>query len=349
VKNIILILLLSFGWSLSYAQAPDIGKSRKDVFTLWRQSYSKRAGEALPVLKLYPVSTDSSKYYTRRNSAQEVRNKNGAVVKGMFDYDPQDSTSLSIMVDAELLGLGLTETGVIDLVQADSLFQSIYVSNDEICFVYNNEADTTCVSVPSTADGTETILQVSDDTTFNFTLSGDGSSGSPYIVGGNVIVSDSSDNRIQELPGGLYVAPETDDINIVNYDAGNGCHVWASGTGVTFSKNTVSGEYTFTVPDGVDLYRAQVRGDTGDGDVGSEIFAIFDYQGSRTFNQDRQTAWVPDVNIYNGTTSFNRSSPALVDLNLIYGLSSIGSGDSEITIQNATTYFAQHVIVFNFL
>lgn len=351
MKNIIVVLLLCLSGSLfAQSTAPDIGKDRKDVYTLWKQAYSKRAGVDMPVLKLIPVTTDSSRYDNgTRGKGADVRGKYAELTRGMFDYDPNDSTSLAIMIDAAVLGAGLDASGVIDYVQSDSLFQDIYVSGDDICFVTNNSADTTCIAVPSTADGTETKVTVTDDQSINFSISGAGSVASPYVITGEAIVSSAGDNQLQSLPGGLYVAPG-DTFNIINYDAGNGAHVWATGTGVAFTKNTATGEYDFTIPAGVELLRAQVRGGTGDGDAGSEIFASFDYSGTRTYNQSRQTVWSPRVTIMNGTaTSPSRTAPHLVDLNLLYGVSSFGGGDLELTLINADAYFSSFVIQFDFL
>jgi len=351
MKNIILFFLVLFSFSaFGQSTAPNIGKDRKDVYTLWRQAYSKRAGVDMPVLKLLPVVTDSASYMNvKTGKAADVRGKYAELTRGMFDYDPNDSTTLAIMIDATVLGAGLDASGVIDYVQADSLFQDIYVSGDDICFVTNNGTDTTCIAVPSTADGSETKVTVSDNQSINFSISGAGTTASPYIVTGAVIPSSATDNRLKSLAGGLYVAPQ-DTFSLVNYDAGNGAHVWATGAGVTFSKNTATGEYTFAIPDGVELVRAQVKGASGDGDAGGEIYAIFNYSGTRTYNQSRQTAWTPRATIMNGAAaSPSRVAPHYVDLNLVYGLSAVSGGDLELTLQNAESYFSAFVIQFDFL
>lgn len=125
--------------------------------------------------------------------------------------------------------------------------------------------------------------------------------------------------------------------------------IFANGTGVTFAEDNTAGTYTFTIPEGVVIYRAVVDADIADDDGNGEIFAAFNYTGTRPFNQGLTTAWVPYVRIWeSGGSSPSRISPKNLFTIAVQGVSSVGSGDVEITITNFTSYTPNPVVSFEF-
>ena len=186
------------------------------------------------------------------------------------------------------------------------------------------------------------------------TILGDGSGGDPFNVDTSLIVTET---RLADSTAALRAVLVSrsellDSLQnvIVSYDAGNGAHVWAVGYGITFSKNASSGEYTFAIPDTCLILRAVVDGDVADDDGNGEVFAAFNYSGTRTFNQDLATAWRPRVTVWDsGGSSPSRSSPKnMLPVN-VQGISAVGSGNIEITLQNVSTITPNPVFEFNFL
>ena len=111
LRFIVLFLLLSLFAVNTHAQR-EINKQSKDKWDLMRESISKRAtAKKFSVMKLYPVLTDSSRYIDPRMTGQRAFGPNSPLVKGMFDYDPNDSLSLVILIDAGLLSQGLADSG----------------------------------------------------------------------------------------------------------------------------------------------------------------------------------------------------------------------------------------------
>lgn len=145
----------------------------------------------------------------------------------------------------------------------------------------------------------------------------------------------------------LQVLPSTG--TPVTYNAGNGATVTASALGVTFSKNSTTGEYTFTIPDGVILYYITVSGSNGDTDVNGELYVAFNYSGTRVFNQGLSTAWIPKVSVWeSGGSAPSRSSPKTILPINVQGISSVGSGNVEIALQNVNTITPNPVFEFRF-
>jgi len=125
--------------------------------------------------------------------------------------------------------------------------------------------------------------------------------------------------------------------------------IFASGTGVTFAEDNGAGTYTFTIPEGVVIYRAVVDADLADDDGNGELFVAFNYIGTRAFNQGLTTAWVPYARIWeSGGTSPSRSSPKNLFTVAVQGVSSVSSGDIEITLTNFTSYTPNPVVSFEF-
>jgi len=144
----------------------------------------------------------------------------------------------------------------------------------------------------------------------------------------------------------LEISVDISGVSYQWYDAGNGCSVMADSAGVTFSKNAVTGEYTLTIPAGVDVRSGTVNGDFNDGDGNNDIYFEFNYDASVSFNQGMSTARIPFVRVNNGTGTFNRTSPAFMNNTLQQGVSALGSGDIELKLVDAVTFFPNHQIVF---
>jgi hypothetical protein len=133
-----------------------------------------------------------------------------------------------------------------------------------------------------------------------------------------------------------------------SYTSGNAV-IFASGTGVTFASNASLGTYTFTIPEGVVIYSATIDADLADDDGNGELFVAFNYTGTRVFNQSLATAWIPYVRIWeSGGSAPSRSSPKNILQIPVQGISSVGSGDVEITITNFTTITPNPVLKFEF-
>lgn len=160
-------------------------------------------------------------------------------------------------------------------------------------------------------------------------------SGNQLVVTVNGVSSDPL-----PLPGGDNV--------LQDYSGGNNSWIWATGTGVTLTKTPGSSLYTITIPDGINPWKVEVIGTVADtnGSVG-DLNVLFDYQGTRTFNQDNVSAKKPSVQISNGDYgSISPGSPSMVNPNLLYGVSSVGSGDLQVTIINASGYYTTFKLTF---
>jgi hypothetical protein len=75
--------------------------------------------------------------------------------------------------------------------------------------------------------------------------------------------------------------------------------VWvASGAGVTVVKDTINGEVTVTVPEGVHLYSFSMEGTNSDTNS-DDLYVLFVYENESTINQNLNTAHVPQPGYYN--------------------------------------------------
>lgn len=169
-----------------------------------------------------------------------------------------------------------------------------------------------------------------------------------------------STNELQniQLTGTLLSITQGDTVDLASiqnagsdttYSAGSGALVTASGPGITFTKTPATGEYDFTIPEGVILYHALVDGDVGDTDGSGELYVSFEYLGTRTFNQDLATAWRPQVWVWeSGGSGPSRASPKNILPVNVQGISRVSSGDIEIALQNVNTITPNPIFQFRF-
>lgn len=112
IKILLIGFLCCFLGEIHAQNPPRIAKGQKDFYQLLRQAIGKREGVRQPIIKLFPVSSDSLKYFMPSNHGLNAKRwKNSSVTKGWFDFDPFDSTQLSILIDADLLIRGLQDAG----------------------------------------------------------------------------------------------------------------------------------------------------------------------------------------------------------------------------------------------
>jgi len=221
-----------------------------------------------------------------------------------------------------VIDVNLTPIGYVPSATGNgSNLNEIVIDPNAEIWAIDQEGD--AIQLSSTADGSETSVTAGS----NVTVSGTGTSGDPYVISSSA-------------SGGTTVS---------DYSTGTGAHVWATGFGVTYAKNATTGEYTFTIPEDVILYRAVVDADVADDDGNGEIFAAFNYDGTRTFNSSLTNAWRPRVTVWeSGGSAPSRSSPKnMLPVN-VQGISSVGSGDIEIVLNNVSTITPNPVIEFNF-
>lgn len=118
------------------------------------------------------------------------------------------------------------------------------------------------------------------------------------------VVYNPSDDKIyrtttaHNASGGAFNAANFTELSqsngggMVQYSAGNGCTVVASGTGVTFTRSTAS-QWVVTIPAGVFLHSFRIYSTSGE-NPGSNVTITFDYTGNTLTNQDLGTASVPN-------------------------------------------------------
>ena len=112
------------------------------------------------------------------------------------------------------------------------------------------------------------------------------------VAGTNIsLVSDTDTITINAAGGGGHVASR--------YDAGNGCWVYASDVGVTYTKS--AGQGTITVPAGVELFSFRIVGAAADLSSG-EVLITIAFDSGVSFNQSDATLWHPDITLQNRTT-----------------------------------------------
>jgi hypothetical protein len=136
--------------------------------------------------------------------------------------------------------------------------------------------------------------------------------------------------------------------SISTYSATNGAIVTATGTGVTFARTSLT-EWAFTVPDGVELLSGTIYSTTGQS-PGSGCYIAFNNAGTRnynnsTFGTDAKPPKIWGVNMFgnsDGTVVISRANaqPYAITTgatNLVPRISSVGTGDIEVELQNYTT------------
>lgn len=109
----------------------------------------------------------------------------------------------------------------------------------------------------------------------------------------SVLVAQS--NRLV-LTGGL-ASGGGGGVSLTRYDAGNGCWVYATGTGITFTK--ASGTGTINIPNGVQLISARVNGATADLDGSNNFTVVLNNVGTVTYNQGVATYIPPNIDVLN--------------------------------------------------
>jgi hypothetical protein len=224
-------------------------------------------------------------------------------------------TVTTVSVNTTPIGFVPTTTG-----NSSNFNQVVTDPNGEVWII---DADGDAVQMTTTVTGSETSVTAGS----NITVTGTGSGGDPYII-----------NASASGAGGT-----------VSYSAGSGATVVASGANITFTKDAGTGEYTFNIPADVVLYEAVVDGDISDDDGNGEIFVAFNYLGVRAFNNDLTDAWRPHVWVWeSGGSAPSRSSPKNVQQVTVQGISSVGSSDLEIVLQNVTTITPNPVFQFKF-
>lgn len=130
------------------------------------------------------------------------------------------------------------------------------------------------------------------------------------------------------------------------YDLGNDAWVFADGPGVTFAKNDITGELTYTIPDGVDIRSGGVLIGFGDTDSNQDAFLITDFQGSRNFNQGVATARAARIDVRDGKATPSPASPSFRTNTLQTAITDVGSGSLTQLLQDVGSTFPQILINF---
>lgn len=131
------------------------------------------------------------------------------------------------------------------------------------------------------------------------------------------------------------------------YDLGNNAWVIADGAGVTFAKDTVAGEATFTIPDGVDIKGGGWLAPASDTDSNQDLFLKLVYEGTRSFNQGIATARKPNVELTNGKASISRGNPSFTTNTVQTAITAVGTNDIEILISDAGNEYPDLLVTFN--
>lgn len=218
------------------------------------------------------------------------------------------------------------------------------------------------------ADSLSIIDQNAD--TFGWTITESATGALSFIFNGSEIFHVDTDGSF----GGNYEFPATigpsgevlvsDGTNYVSstiasvqeYDAGNGCRVIATGTGVTFTVNAGAGTGVVAIPSGVRILSARMDGDTSyahfNGGTTTNGFQVtFDFiDADVDFNDDRTDAQIPVASeVWNTTIAAPTTSSFWTkDTGAIqHRIVTVGSGDL-IYVFNSINVYTNWMLVFKF-
>jgi len=130
------------------------------------------------------------------------------------------------------------------------------------------------------------------------------------------------------------------------YDLGDNAYVFANGEGVTFAKNSTTGELLFSIPDNVLISGGGVLISTDDTDSNDDAFIQLNFAGTRLFNQSVQTAWKPIIDVSNGQALPSRGVPSYKSNIVQTALTGVGSNNIEVMIKDAGNLFSDILINF---
>lgn len=135
--------------------------------------------------------------------------------------------------------------------------------------------------------------------------------------------------------------------SVVQYRS-NDAEIWATGAGITFTK-AASGAWTFAIPVGVQIIKANIDFALGDVDTANsnKAYVLFDYAGLRTFNTSYGDMNFPAALGVVPDSAGSQATPANYTLR-DHGVSSIGGGDGsdlEVTVTNAAVATDNQMII----
>jgi hypothetical protein len=192
----------------------------------------------------------------------------------------------------------------------------------------------------------QTVTNSNDATSHTLTLSNSGGS-IQFVEGSNITLTSSGSTSAGGA--GIVTIASTSSGGILEYSAGNGARVYATGSGITFTRTT-SNEWEFDVPSGVELLSFDIYS-TDPQNPGANLLLRFDYAGNSAYNQntsgtDVKAPIIRGVNLFGNTSAISRTNTQSYDIttstpNLIVRLTGVGtgvvgggSGDLEIEIAN---------------
>lgn len=153
-------------------------------------------------------------------------------------------------------------------------------------------------------------------------------------------------------PDAAATGSEWTEINLGSslqqYTSGD-AEIWATGTGITFTK-APNGEFTFAIPAGVDIIKANIAYALGDVDTANsnKAYILFDYAGARSFNTSLENANFPDVTVYPDDAAPSRVSPLNGKDDITHGISAIAGGDGsdlEITVTSSAQGIQNQMVI----
>lgn len=177
-------------------------------------------------------------------------------------------------------------------------------------------------------------------------------------IGGSVSAPDST--ALSSVNGTIditEVSPNTWDLDVdtdvltplivKQYTSGKAV-IWATGTGIMFNVNPSTGEWVFSIPDGVEILKANIDFLNTDCDNASsnKAYILFDYAGARSYNTSYGNANFPMIGVLPDAAG-SRSAPS----NFVikdFGISAVAGGsgsDLEITVTSAPEAISNQMII----